>query len=88
MSDITVVLTGLDGANPLAFLAGLGVLRVLDHRARQHVRPLPRLSWLNEGCWRPVIHGVHNIDAVIGELLEDKETWKDDPARNQSQNHA
>lgn len=80
MSDTTVVLTGLDGANPLAFLAAIGVLRVLDHRARQHDRPPPRLSWLNEGCWRPAIHGAPNIDAIIGALLEDKDTWKDDPA--------
>jgi hypothetical protein len=80
MSSPTITLTGLDGANPLAFLAALGVLRVLHHRARQHCRPLPKLSWTNEGCWRPVIHGSPSIDAIIGEILEDKDTWQTDPA--------
>lgn len=80
MSDSTVTLTGLDGANPLAFLAALGVLRTLDHRASLQQRPPPRLSWIDEGCWRPVLHGPPTLDAIIGEILEDKSTWADDPA--------
>jgi hypothetical protein len=80
MSEPRVTLTGLDGANPLAFLAALGTLRVLAHRARQHSRPPPRLSWSDEGCWRPVIHGPPSIDAIVGELLEDRDTWADDAA--------
>ncbi len=47
------LLTGLDGGNPLAFLAALGTLRTLtrawpDHRVR--------LSWRASGTWRPVLH--------------------------------
>ncbi len=47
-------LDALDGANPLAFLAALGTLRLL-------VRGLPtaefRLSWKQRlGAWRPVLH--------------------------------
>lgn len=79
-SDATVTLTGLDGANPLAYLAALGVLRALDHRARLRGRVPPKLSWVDEGHWHPVLHGVPHLDAVIGELLEDKATWSDDPA--------
>lgn len=80
MPEATVTLNGLDGSNPLAFLAALGVLRVLDYRAREHGRPIPKLSWIDEGTWRPEIHGAPSLDTIIGELIEDKETWKHDPA--------
>ena len=80
MADSRITLSGLDGANPLAFLAALGVLRALDYRARLHHRAAPRLAWTDEGCWRPVIHGYPSMDAIVGELLEDKATWQDDPA--------
>ncbi len=61
-ADVNVTLTGLDGSNPLAFLAALGLLRVLDHRARQHrhngrTPTTPKLAWLDEGGWRPVLRG-------------------------------
>ncbi|MFO0825917.1 MAG: CRISPR-associated endonuclease Cas3'' [Gemmataceae bacterium] len=44
-------LTGLDGANPLAFLAALGTLRLAD-------RALPgtRMSWESRGKWTPILH--------------------------------
>lgn len=52
-----LLLTGLDGANPLAFLAALGVLRVING----HETDSPcewRLLWKqNQGCWSPVISG-------------------------------
>jgi hypothetical protein len=80
MSQPPLVLTGLDGSNPLAFLAALGVLRVLDYRARQYARPIPKLSWVDDGCWRPVLLGPPGVDAVIGEVIEDKATWSNDPA--------
>ncbi len=80
MPESKVTLTGLDGANPLGFLAALGVLRVLDHRSRGHNRARPGLSWVDEGSWRPVVHGCPSLDAIIGEILEDKATWQDDPA--------
>lgn len=79
-SQSQLVFTGLDGANPLAFMAALGVLRVLDHRARLLDKPSPQLSWVDDGCWRPVLHGAASLDALIGEILEDKATWSDDPA--------
>lgn len=74
------MLTGLDGANPLAFLASLGVLRALDHRARLHKLPSPRLSWVDEGCWRPVVHGMPSLDAIVSEIVEDRSSWAEDPA--------
>ncbi len=41
------VLRGLDGTNPLAFLAALGTLRAAGCGARLH--------WRHEGRWRPVL---------------------------------
>lgn len=47
------ILLGLDGGNPLAFLAALGTLRALT-LARPDMRPM--LSWRQAGAWRPVLH--------------------------------
>jgi hypothetical protein len=48
----TTTLTGLDGKNPLGFLAALGVLNVVSDHAKS-VRP--KLSWRNVGTYRPVL---------------------------------
>ena len=48
-----LVLTGLDGANPLGFLAAVGTLRTL---ALSCVDNPPRMSWRSIGGWRPVLH--------------------------------
>lgn len=48
------VLTGLDGANPLAFLAALGTLRLLSLNWRGRT---VGLGWtLAAGAWRPILH--------------------------------
>jgi CRISPR-associated endonuclease/helicase Cas3 len=47
-----IELTGLDGSNPLAFLAALGTLRVVD----QAVDGNARLHWVHKGQWTPVLH--------------------------------
>lgn len=44
-------LPGLDGSNPLAFLAALGTLRVADRAFGG-----AKLSWRFDGCWSPVLH--------------------------------
>src|SRR5207245_1071530 len=46
-------LTGLDGSNLLAYLAALGTLRVLTMAERDSS---PRMSWVDPGCWTPVLH--------------------------------
>ena len=46
-------LNGLDGSNPLAFLAAIGTLRTL---AVAEIRSNPRLAWVaHEGAWMPQI---------------------------------
>lgn len=46
-----LLLPGLDGANPLGFLAALGLLRALDA-----VAPTVKLSWSEAGgSWRPIV---------------------------------
>ncbi|MGH9340598.1 MAG: type I-G CRISPR-associated protein, Cas3-extension family [Acidobacteriota bacterium] len=46
-----LMLEGLDGGNPLAFLAALGTLRAAAHAWPE---TMPRLSWrLHQGAWRP-----------------------------------
>lgn len=53
-TDGGLLLPGLDGTNPLGFLAALGVLRVLT--LQKHG---VKLSWqLSSGTWRPELFGV------------------------------
>jgi hypothetical protein len=54
MNQAEWVLRGLDGGNPLAFLAALGTLRSLT-LAWGPGRTV-RMSWKVEGAWRPVLH--------------------------------
>jgi hypothetical protein len=42
-----IILRGINGANPLGYLAALGTLRLLGETARLH--------WVREEVWRPVI---------------------------------
>ena len=72
-----VVLRGLDGSNPLAFLAALGTLRTL---ATAWPDRAVRMAWRVEtGAWRPVIEGEglasdhaadELLDAVAGQLAK------------------
>lgn len=73
MSEI--VLTGLDGSNPLGFLAGLGVLEALA------ARDLPaRLSWRNAGGWRAVVHDAGSHEDLLTLLDEDRVACASEPA--------
>jgi len=79
MKDI--VLTGLDGMNPLGFMAALGALRALAERHRQEPFPeRPRLAWRNDGSWVAIVRGPRDPDDLIDTLQEDIESWKTDPA--------
>jgi CRISPR-associated endonuclease/helicase Cas3 len=49
-----LVLTGIDGTNPLGFLTALGVLVVLHHSGHRDVR----LAWRRGITWQPVLNGL------------------------------
>jgi hypothetical protein len=64
------VLTGLDGQNPLAFFAALGLLRVLDERLpAKHARP--RLCFRDDGRQTAHLHTSLSFDDICGLVLED-----------------
>ena len=74
MSEI--VLTGLDGTNPLAFMAALGVLEALSDCGMP-----ARLHWRDRTGWRPVVAGVDGgVEALIDCLEADRESCITEPA--------
>jgi hypothetical protein len=63
-NQTTVMLTGLDGSNPLAFLAAIAVLNVLDGHLSI------KMSWsMKDGIWHPRLHDTTE-DTLVA-LLED-----------------
>lgn len=68
--NTTVRLTGLDGGEPLGFLAALGVLRVVDDR-RATGTDRPRLRFADEGVQVPELLGPPSIDTVVETILQD-----------------
>lgn len=67
-----IALRALQADNPIAFLAALGTLRILDG-----LRPewQPRLGWIQQGGWIPVLslEGSQSLDEV-GIVLANKAT--------------
>lgn len=58
-----LALAGLDGGNPLAFLAAVGTLRAIDRAWRE--RSL-KMAWHQiGGAWRPVLYGVGEDEAGL-----------------------
>jgi len=81
MDELSLSLPGLDGSNPLAYFAALGMLQVLDDsRNCAQERNRWRLSWRNEGRWMAVLHGTTDIEAVIQRLHADVGSWQDELA--------
>lgn len=58
-----VELSGLDGSNPLAFLAAIGTLRLADQAFSGHAK----LSWQRSGGWIPVLH-LPSADGLVERL--------------------
>ena len=72
-------LSGLDGSNPLAFLAALGTLRCLS---LMHPESEYRLGWRPlSGAWRPFIES--EIEASESDLCDEMATWLADPPQQQ-----
>jgi len=74
-----LVLTGLDAQNPLAYLAALGLLRVLDDHARRQHAVTPRLSFRDRGGLVPCMITELLIDEVVSVVLEDAAAQADNP---------
>jgi hypothetical protein len=71
-----LVLTGLDGSNPLGFMAALGVLEVLSDEGE-----MVTLRWRQDGVWRPVVAvGGLDLEELIERLDRDRESCKTEPA--------
>lgn len=73
-------LTGLDAQNPLAYLAALGLLRILDGHASSSGLERPRLGFVDEGRQVPALSTTLDLDAVTGVVLEDAARQADNVA--------
>jgi hypothetical protein len=74
-----LLLTGLDGKNPLAFLAALGVLNAVADRTKEGT-PEPRLVWRAGGTHQPAIVGGPDRGALLDVLVQDLESFRGEPA--------
>jgi len=75
-----VELPGLDGSNPLAFLASIGLLTVLHRRHHLGNGPRPLLDWIESGTWLPRVHGAEGVEDLVAAVIDDLSTWADEPA--------
>ena len=69
-------LTGLDGSNPLGYLAALGTLAVVHERCDG----APTLRWDMRGRWRPTLECPLGREALIAALIADVPTWRESVA--------
>ena len=70
-------LTGLEGTNPLGFLAALGVQVVFSSEPRQ-----PRLWWSDDVTPHAVVDGNFSVDQIADQALEVFAEWSRSPAVN------
>jgi len=70
-----LLLPGLDGSNPLAFLAALGVLRTLAQRYHDDT---VRMCWTPRGAWHPAFHcsACPTEDQLIEAVLQYNESLR------------
>ncbi len=69
-----VSLTGLDGTNPLGFMAALGALDVAHE-----VDPTSCLAWREYGSWQPTLRSGLDRDELLDAVLADRDSWRADP---------
>lgn len=71
-----IVLKGLDGANPLAFLAALGTFESACAGLSD-----ARLSWRYSGAWRPLLTSrVSDLNSLIERVEADRQSCVSEPA--------
>lgn len=68
-------LPGLDGTNPLGFLAALGVLDVMQRAGR-----VPTLRWTDDVVPTPLVTGGEDVEDLVRLLDEDRLRWPDSVA--------
>lgn len=72
---MSLVLDGLDGSNPLGFLAALGVIVSLHDEG-----VAVKLGWEERAAWRPRLEGVDTEDELVRHILNDLDSWGAEPA--------
>ena len=70
-------LTGMDGTNPLAFFAALGVQEAFSMDSEQ-----PLLWWSNDVVPHAIVDGKFSIERIADKALETFSNWKDSSALN------
>lgn len=73
-----LVLTGLDGQNPLGFLASLGLLRVLTDDAARRGVAIPRLAFSREAL--AIVQTDLALEAIVASVLDDARAQEMNPA--------
>ncbi len=68
-------LTGLQGTNPLAFFAALGVQVLFTEEQEQ-----PRLWWTDDTVPHAVVDAEFTVDRIVEQALQTFPKWKDSPA--------
>ncbi len=80
-SEEAVLLTGLDGANPLGFLAALGTLVVVRAAGEAGAR----LSWIQGTTWVPALHGISHDRQTLCERLAEALRGREVPPEAEEQ---
>jgi len=80
----SLLLTGIDGANPLGFMAALGTLAVLHQAGYTDVR----LAWRRGVTWRPELSGLPTTDqtelaTLVAESLKGEQISEDAEAAHE-----
>jgi len=77
-----IALMGIDGSNPLGFLAAIGCLRTITSAWSDRQIAV---SWrISRGAWRPVLHGIgaEESDSFLEVLNRTLKSMQDHPALN------
>ena len=76
--DDGIILSGIDGSDPLHFLCTLGILTILDARSNdQQMDRAPRVTWKNLGKWSPVFLGLKSFDEITVVIFQNIHTMTD-----------
>jgi hypothetical protein len=74
-----LLLTGLDGKNPLGFLAALGALDAIDDGVNDNALA-PKLAWRAAGTFRPMLVDGPDRETLLDLLVADLQSFAAEPA--------